>query len=407
MTEQIENIPTPSVNRIALLEGARGFLAAWVMVGHFIYFVAARDHATNPLVKILIAIFTSGNVAVALFMVLSGFVISHLILTRREPYYPYLARRFLRLFPAYFCCLLLGLITTFLASPVLSALPWSSNEWVMHQAQLAITHREYAIGHFITHLSMLHGLVPSFVLPDSTGALLGVGWSISTEWQFYIVAPLAIALTRTIVGWRVLATTVVICLLAFTKIGIAQPLRNEMAAMLGFHTQYFFIGGVSYWVWMRIGSWLDGLRRDDTCGFVSVAGVAAAILMFLDRGLALWCLLFACMAQLRAAPDSFEAKVVSAVGLSRFSFYLGKISYSLYLVHWPIGILTLRLLFPFLSLPYAIIAGLYIISASALSIVAAHLLYRFVEAPAIRWGKKKFVSINFSARQLPSSIGVS
>ena len=37
---------------------------------------------------------------------------------------------------------------------------------------------------------MLHGIVPETILPRSSIALLGPAWSISLEWQFYLVAPL-------------------------------------------------------------------------------------------------------------------------------------------------------------------------------------------------------------------------
>jgi peptidoglycan/LPS O-acetylase OafA/YrhL len=44
----------------------------------------------------------------------------------------------------------------------------------------------------LAHLFMMHGAVPNDVLPHSEYAFNMPAWSISLEWQFYLVAPLFI-----------------------------------------------------------------------------------------------------------------------------------------------------------------------------------------------------------------------
>ena len=46
---------------------------------------------------------------------------------------------------------------------------------------------DWAIG-IATHLTMTHGLFPDGVLPDVWVGFLGAAWSLSTEWQFYLLA---------------------------------------------------------------------------------------------------------------------------------------------------------------------------------------------------------------------------
>ena len=46
--------------------------------------------------------------AVMIFVILSGFVITHLVVEKHEPYGPYLGRRALRIFPIYLFALLLA-----------------------------------------------------------------------------------------------------------------------------------------------------------------------------------------------------------------------------------------------------------------------------------------------------------
>jgi peptidoglycan/LPS O-acetylase OafA/YrhL len=53
---------------------------------------------------------TAGVYAVDGFIILSGFVISQLLVTKNEPYGLYIFRRFMRLFPAFIACLAIALL---------------------------------------------------------------------------------------------------------------------------------------------------------------------------------------------------------------------------------------------------------------------------------------------------------
>ena len=123
-------------------------------------------------------------------------------------------------------------------------------------------------------------------------------------------------------------------------------------------------------------------------GFVATAAVLA--LTIPDRALVIWGFVFAGMMQLRASPDSLEARAVRFVGLSKMALYVGRVSYPLYLVHWPAGILVLALLSPFSRMNHAVFTGLYLACAIAASIAAAAVLHHAVEGPAMEWAKRKF-----------------
>jgi peptidoglycan/LPS O-acetylase OafA/YrhL len=62
--------------------------------------------------------------------------------------------------------------------------------------------------------------------------------------------------------------------------------------------------------------------------------------------------------------------------------WLGKISYSLYLIHFIVLFAVLYAFRAEVTLPRVLIA------APTLSILAATLLYRFVEVPSIAWGHR-------------------
>jgi len=75
---------------------------------------------------------------------------------------------------------------------------------------------------------------------------------------------------------------------------------------------------------------------------------------------------------------------------SRWAVWLGNVSYSLYLVHFPVTILVAKILSrAFSTTTSATIAAAVLIPlALTISFGLAFLLYRFVEIPSIALGKK-------------------
>ncbi|HWB58603.1 MAG TPA: acyltransferase [Chthoniobacteraceae bacterium] len=407
-----------TVVRIDILEGVRGLLASWVMIGHFIYFLAMPNIMMGQgypqwLIQLALTI-RDGVAPVAIFMIISGFVISHLIVSRKEPYKAYITRRFLRLFPAFACCLLLGVLISPLQSALVE-LPWSMEPWVHHQADLGQIHRDYAIQNIIAHLTLMHGFIPKSWWPDATGAFIGVGWSIATEWQFYLVAPLLIWGGRTLQGLTVIALVMLFLspLLPFTGY-FEEEFTNESHSLLIFHIQYFFIGGVCYQLWRMWREYLAGSNKPRPQGIILCGSIIAlfALAITLPSGIPnaiplqngmqspvilvpnltvpVWIFVFACLCQIAAKPDGIEARIVQAVGCSEPAQFIGRISYSIYLVHWPIAIILLKFIKSFPTSSAFSLWTTFIVVASLVTIGVSTVLYYFVEAPAIRWGKKLF-----------------
>jgi peptidoglycan/LPS O-acetylase OafA/YrhL len=87
-------------NRNQTLDVIRATLSWIVVVVHAFWFA---DYRSN--------ILSSAEVyAVDGFIILSGFVITGLLLTKKEPYEVFISRRFMRLFPAFAVCILLVLL---------------------------------------------------------------------------------------------------------------------------------------------------------------------------------------------------------------------------------------------------------------------------------------------------------
>lgn len=163
-------------------------MAWWVVVGHAIHLVGLHNYVTG--VKVFDYFFKFlqfGNAAVSVFIILSGFVISHLLLTKKEDYRTYITRRFFRIYPIFIICILIAVI---LRPLYLDA--YTAHSWVLGQEfriERSLVEANQPLLHFLLHLTMLHGVFPDSVIPFSSSTFLAPAWSLSLEWQFYCIAP--------------------------------------------------------------------------------------------------------------------------------------------------------------------------------------------------------------------------
>jgi peptidoglycan/LPS O-acetylase OafA/YrhL len=144
----------------------------------FHYAGGGGKNSDSALVRAISFVFGFGWAGVDLFFVLSGFLITGILLdTRNHPsyYQHFYARRILRIFPIFYLfAIILGLLT-----PVLK-LHWS-------------------LGHlfFLIYLGYPAALVWPILTQISPMVLITHLWSLAVEEQFYMVWPWAIARLRT------------------------------------------------------------------------------------------------------------------------------------------------------------------------------------------------------------------
>lgn len=138
-------------------DGLRGALASWVFAFHAIA-IAGLWAKLPPTLGALL----DGGQAVNVFIILSGFVITSMLLHARETYGVFIIRRFLRLWPTFAVCILAAL-----AMQALGLMP---------------VRGEPLVAHILVHATMLHSAIPEWLLPGSPGAIL-CGASINSVWQ--------------------------------------------------------------------------------------------------------------------------------------------------------------------------------------------------------------------------------
>ncbi len=346
------------VERLSRLDGLRGVLAVYVMLGHAMPFTVLPHWVAGP--------FSHGEAAVDLFFALSGLVIVNSLEHFGCRFWPFMRARAWRLLPVYFAVLALALV--FYAWP-LPAMPWLGV--AAGQIQPAALPRPF-IWHLAAHLTLTQGLLPSGVLPYAFVTLLGPAWSLSTEWQFYVLIALVLPvlpgkrLERFTLG--LLALGVVYHLLA----PHLPPYWQFSRAFLPDAATFFALGLAST-VWLRGGgAWLFLL-----CLFVAVAlgllsGEAGKALVPLGWALALL------VQRHRGFP------VLGALLDSRAAQYLGAISYPLYLLNEPIQRGCTLLVAPWAAGNVSLFTAIWLPLAVGLTLGGAAVLHHGVEVPMMK-----------------------
>ena len=201
------------------IDGLRAFLAWTVVAAHITWYTGAaeRVHALGVINKL-------ADNAVTIFIIISGFVITNLTLTRKELYLPYITRRALRLYPAYLVCLSFGICTTYLYFDAFANLPWGGLTPHVQEteSQVASLSGHGFVNHLLAHLLLLNGVVPDNILYEAQMMFLAPAWSLSLEWQFYLVAPLVIAAMRNSGGRIAAAVVAGVAFIAYAKGAFGQ-----------------------------------------------------------------------------------------------------------------------------------------------------------------------------------------
>ncbi len=330
--------------RLTFLDAMRGFAAMWVVLYH----VAAADQARQARAALpaflRAALFDAGHFGVPVFFVLSGFVIARAIGTDRvDARYVgrFALRRAVRLDPPYWAAIALTLVFVMLKHQI------TGDPTLTHQSPGAVLAHMFYAQEFLG----IRELNPVF-------------WTLSYEVQFYLLFCTLLAVAHVGGRPRLLAPFGVAAVAAVVW-PLVRALYVRGLALPGWHG--FLLGAFAAWViagrlkltWfalfalLLVGVWT--LTGDS---FTVVCLATASVILLVDRadGLATW---------LSARPLQF----------------LGRISYSLYLLHVPISgaaFYAMRRMLPASTLAEFV----SILVVLAVNVAAAHLLWWTVERPS-------------------------
>ncbi|MCH2170875.1 acyltransferase [Myxococcota bacterium] len=353
-----------SENHLLALDGLRFLAAAVVLLGHCFNVIALPADFEKLVRSGPLTVFINGYGAVHLFFILSGFVLAGSAgrigqLTDLAQFY---TRRILRIHPPYVYALLLAWAMSFLYDTT--------------QNHGAVT--SYLIQRAAVHLSFAE-LAPYFLYPSYAEYQLGPAWTLTIEMHYSFLLPLMLWVTHRS-HWSVIVGLSLFVLLGTTELW--NPLDYAL---------FFALGVAIHQERTRLADWARRLPW-------GAGPLAVGLGLFTFAAPWLFDLVFE--PGFVYAPSGF---IVSALGgsillctalycppverlLSRpLLAYGGRISYSFYLLHYPIMILCSRTLTAPLS---AFDAVAYVASVFLLTFGAAAVSYPLIERPAIRLGNR-------------------
>ncbi|MDE8348514.1 MAG: acyltransferase [Acidocella sp.] len=357
------------MERLTRLDGLRGALAIYVMLGHALPYTILPGWIGAP--------FAHGEAAVDVFFALSGLVVINSLERFNYRPWPFLAGRAKRLLPVYFLVLGLAVGLIWLGSP-LPDMPWiapgslPADFW-------AVGMPAQFIWHFVAHVMLVQGLLPNGVLPWAYITLLGPAWSLSTEWQFYIVMVVLMRRVRNLAMFGVLLLAVAVIYRVMA--GFLPAYWQFSRAFLPDAAGFFGLGVMSA-VWLRKGHILP---------------LAAAVLLVAMLGLVsgsplrmftplVWLLVLGVQKYAVVAP---LARLLD----SRAVQYLGVISYPLYLLNAPVQRACAMLVTPVVHGDAVLFGWLWLPLALAVPVLLAAVLHHGVEVRFMR-GPKRSVRIS-------------
>lgn len=362
--------------RLGQLDALRGLAALSVVFSHYFLLLhgapksAAEAAAVNAVAWSPLALFFTGHQAVLLFFVLSGMALTYM-LGSVSSYGVYLYRRVCRLYLPYIVTVLVAVLANalFFREPILAFGDWFGSVWTGEITVPSVVHHALFIGRFEVSQynyalwSLVHEMRISLVFP------LLLAWMVRTTWRRSLGA-LALLSAAASVGY-------------FLTIH-----RLEWVADLLLTLHYLLFFGVGVLLVRHreaLGRWYGARSRRQRGGLLLVGLLLYTYGNLADRlgvgnPLALdWPALPGVVLIVLAALHSATVKAALLRPLPQF---LGRISYSLYLIHPVVQLSAVHALQDVLSPAVAALVGL------ALTIPVAMLLYTAVEEPAMRLGRR-------------------
>jgi peptidoglycan/LPS O-acetylase OafA/YrhL len=322
--------------KIDALVGLRGYLALWVVVEHTLW-ACGTSHTLAAEAPSFGHIALSGGVAVRVFMILSGFLVARQLLNHRRPVADFLVRRIFRIYPAYVLALAVAVPLLGQFQQAWAGLPFPSSHSAidLRLAEYSLAH----LGHELRlHLLLLHGVAAG----DGPYSILGPAWSLSVDWQFYLLAPVVLALVRRAPVPGAAMTMVAILAL--------EHLTGGRFLIIHFG-QYFWIGVLTH---LALGNGQVG----QTLAQLASSHQALLATCFLaafrptpeNMAYAVW--LLAVLAGISAGGRTVFGRILA----NPLAMALGEVSYSIYLMHMFCLLLALKALAPLAAFgrtPYA------------------------------------------------------
>jgi peptidoglycan/LPS O-acetylase OafA/YrhL len=353
---------TPKIAFIQILRGLAALIVVWAhLSGYWLFLTATSTPLQDVWVRWVTTPFhlnqNGGFLGVLVFFLISGYIITHTSL--REGRLTFFVKRWFRIFPVLFVAI---------------AVTWGVVQLIVSFHLPLLGMQQGSVWAWLQAAFLIDGFrLPAFMLSPT--------WTLIIEVMFYVLVFAMLTRQKT----KPLASTwlmIALWLIASVTFMNVPYLSSHQNALSVFFVGFLIIGRLIYFAQRRLIPMSDAFIAGTvtfmaTCGlfeaaspgyllapggwkgFEPVVSFILAIIIFL--------------AFLRMAP----------VRATKPFAFLGDISYSLYLLHFPVGFLVLTVLQHF-----AVMKTLSFFISLAVVIALSYVSYRWVEKPMQRLARR-------------------
>jgi peptidoglycan/LPS O-acetylase OafA/YrhL len=364
-TSDPKNIPLKE-DYLPFLDGLRGMAALWVIASHSLY-LAGSDFKY----------FNRGDIAVDLFMIMSGFLMTYHYYARegKEPWekprtwLKFYVRRFFRIAPLYYVLL----AVFFLLGPMIAHCREGIVPYFPDTATDSVRFLDRSLQNIAMHVSFLFGLSKTYVvrtvMPD---------WSISVEMQFYWAFPFLMLVFR---RYYFVIATVVLYAVSYKMNAFLYHDGYQKPSLLPMSLIFFMMG-------MLLA--LFNCYRADRLKAACALGLAFWLASLTQERFIIAIVL---LITLLLTPNSIgkPVKCVAKVLGSRFSTWLADMSYSAYLLHMGIMMPLAYLCSQwetYRHMPGPLRSLMLFVLTVICTYSLAMILFHTIEKNGILWGKR-------------------
>ena len=364
-------VPRPDRSHIVELDSLRGVAALFVVFDHFMrgWVEASPPHFVSYLP--FIPFLTNGGAAVMMFFVLSGFVLTLPQLSARRQSYPaYAVRRICRIYLPYLAALMVALagcwrfhgLDRYSDAPIFHKFWVSAPTWPLVAQHLAFLGRYNVYAYNPPTWSLVHEMRISLIFPLLCLIALRL-----RPW-----AAFAVALAFPVAGRMVEKYSA-----PLWEPGTSSLFWSETIGFCGI----FLVGSILARYRHPIVAWLAATPAMMRWALfvVAIALYQYPVVLHVPHAMRAFVvgLAAAYFVMLALVPNGWLSRMLRLSPLR----FLGRISYSLYLIHSPILIVMSIAIWGKASYTYLLLPFV------AVAIGAAAIFYQFVELPSIAIGK--------------------
>lgn len=358
--------------QFGLINLLKGGAAQLIVLHHLAFYGPMSDHVRPLLPALIDWLGGSARIAVQVFLVISGFLVAKSLSPAGHPGLSdplgAIGRRYAKLAPAFFVATLFAVVAS----------AWAG-AWMTHDSISAAP----TLGQLGAHALLLHGVLgyPSL----SAGA-----WYVAIDFQLYAVLALILWLGGRVAGKRVLPWLMPLVI----ALGVTLSLLYfNLDAGWDNWAPYFFgsygLGLIAWWA-------SDACRKPGAVALLLMLALLPALagLVLEFRSRIALALVVACVLFLFG-----RVKTISTGRVWSVINGMGRISYSVFLIHFPVCLLVNAAFTRYVPAEPGLQAlGMLIAWAASLS--AGALFYRWVELPLGR--VVQFATEKFALRPLPA-----